>query len=383
MKRREFLATSALAAASAIAPSAYPSFGASSNRGTLLIVELSGGNDGLNTFIPYTDPNYLRLRPTLGIQNGIPVSSTVALHPEMADLKSLLDAGRLAVIQNVSYPNPNFSHFRAKDIWQSAIVPGYEYSGWLGRFLASEKAKKVDAVFLGEEYPLALLGKTNERYLQYSANLLVNSSGNLGKAMLALYDLPQTTPLAEQVRLDVIENKSAVEKLAADLSRRVANNDYPQTPIGNQFALMAKILESRPRVAYLTVGGWDTHVDQLSKQGYLLGQVSKSLAALDRDLTSKGLSQNVLTLVQSEFGRRPAQNGSGGTDHGSAAPVMVIGAVRGGFYGGDPALDSLVDNNLPMQVDFRRIYAEILQLWEGIVPNTILNGDFARVGFLA
>jgi len=383
MKRREFLTTTVLTAASAIATQAYPSFGASSNRGTLLVVELSGGNDGLNTFIPYTDPNYLKLRPTLGIRNGIPVSSTVALNPAMGDLKTLLDAGRLAVIQNVSYPNPSLSHFRAKDIWQSAVTPGYDYSGWLGRFLAAERAKKVDAVFLGDEYPLALLGRGSERFLQYSSNLLVNSSGNLGKSMLALYDLPQPTPLAEKVRKGVLDNKSAVEKLAADLSKRVASNDYPQTAIGNQFALMAKVLESRPRVAYLTVGGFDTHVDQLNKQGDLLGQLSKSLVALDRDLNSKGLSQNVLTLVQSEFGRRPAQNGSGGTDHGTAAPIMAIGSVRGGFYGGNPALDSLVDNNLPMQIDFRRIYAEILQLWEGVDPRMVLNQDFSTVGFLA
>jgi uncharacterized protein (DUF1501 family) len=383
MKRREFLATSALTAASALATQAYPAFSASSNRGTLLVVELAGGNDGLNAFIPYTDPNYLRLRPTIGIQNGIPVSSTMAFNPAMEELKSLLDAGRLAVIQNVSYPNPSLSHFRAKDIWQSAVAPGYEYSGWLGRFLTAENAKKVDAVFLGDEYPLALLGKSNQRYLQYSSNLLVNSSGDLGKAVLALYDRPQTMPLAEQVRVDVLENKASVEKLAADLSKRVTNNAYPQTAIGNQFALMAKILESRPRVAYLTVGGWDTHVDQLNKQGDLLGQVSKSLAALDRDLASKGLSQNVLTLVQSEFGRRAAQNGTGGTDHGTAAPVMIIGPVRGGFYGGNPALDSLVDNNLPMQVDFRQIYAEILQLWEGVNPSAILNQNYPTLGFLA
>ncbi|MDX1976130.1 MAG: DUF1501 domain-containing protein [Pseudanabaenaceae cyanobacterium bins.68] len=381
MKRREFLAASALSAlTSAIA--ANPSLGASSNRGSLLIVELAGGNDGLNTFIPYSDPNYLRLRPTLGIQNGIPVSSTVALHPEMSGVKTLLDAGRLAVVQNVSYPNPSLSHFRAKDIWQSAVVPGYEYSGWLGRWLAAEKAQKADAVFLGDEYPLALLGKANERYLQYSANLLVNSSGDLGKSILALYDLPQSIPLAEQVRLDILENKTAVEKLAADLSRRVTNNAYPQNAIGNQFALMAKILESRPRVAYLTVGGWDTHVDQLNKQGYLLAQVSQSLVALERDLTAKGLAQSVLTLVQSEFGRRPAQNGSGGTDHGTAAPVMIMGPVRGGFYGGTPALDSLIDQNLPMQVDFRQIYGEILQLWEGIAPSTILGREFTPLGFL-
>jgi uncharacterized protein (DUF1501 family) len=382
MKRREFLATSALTAA-AIATQAYPSFGASSNRGTLLVVELSGGNDGLNTFIPYNDPNYLKLRPTIGIQNGIPVSSTVALNPAMGELKTLLDAGRLAVIQNVSYPNPSLSHFRAKDIWQSAVAPGYEYSGWLGRFLAAEKATKVDAVFLGDEYPLALLGRSNQRFLQYSANLLVNSSDKLGKAVLALYDLPQSQALVEQIRQEVLGNKTAVERLATDLSKRVASNDYPKTGIGEKFALMAKVLESRPRVAYLTVGGFDTHVDQLNKQGDLLGQLSKSLAALDRDLESKGLSQSVLTLVQSEFGRRPAQNGSGGTDHGTAAPVIIMGAVRGGFYGGNPALDSLVDSNLPMQVDFRRIYAEILQLWEGVDPRTVLSQDFPTVGFLA
>jgi len=369
--------------AAAILAAISPANGASNrSQKTLLVVQLAGGNDGLNTFIPYKDPNYLKLRPTLGIKDGIPVTDTVALHPAAKGFKQILDRGRLAVVQNVTYPNPNLSHFRSQDIWQSAKPLGAADTGWLARYLESVNAKTADAVFLGEEYPLALTGD-RDRFLQLSANLAVNSKGKLGQAIQALYNAPQSNPMAEQVRRTVLESEAAVKQLSHDINQRVANSGYPQTAIGKQFALLSRLIESKPKVLYITIGGWDTHTAQARRQQILLEQLSSSLAALDRDLQSRGLDQNVLIMVQSEFGRRPAQNGSGGTDHGTAAPVVLIGAVKPGFYGGDPALDSLVNGNLPMKVDFRSIYAEILNKWEKIEPKKVLGDDFRSVGFLS
>ncbi|CAN1209568.1 DUF1501 domain-containing protein [Tumidithrix helvetica PCC 7403] len=379
MKRRNFLT---LVAGAAVLTALEPSFGRSSEAKTLLVIELAGGNDGLNTFIPYKDSNYFNLRPSLGIKDGIPISSTVALHPALKELKPILDSGRLAVVQNVSYPNPSLSHFRSKDIWQSGNPQGAAETGWLARYLESTNANTQDAIFLGEEYPLALTG-SRDRFLQLSPNLALRSSGKLGQAIAAMYATPQTSPLAEQVRRSVIESEQAVKKLAQDLDRRVDNHGYAKTAIGRQFALAGKVLEANPKVLYLGIGGWDTHTGQARRQQQLLEQLGLGLAALNRDLISRGMDKNVLIMVQSEFGRRPAQNGSGGTDHGTTGPVILLGQVRSGLYGGNPALDSLEKGNLPMKVDFRSVYAEILSQWDRVDPKQVLAQDFAKVGFLA
>jgi uncharacterized protein (DUF1501 family) len=348
---------------------------------TLLVIELAGGNDGLNTFIPYADSNYLRLRPRIGIKEGIPVSHSVALNPGLKDLKPLLESGQLAVIQNVGYPNPDLSHFRSKEIWQSAHPQGSVDSGWLARYLEAIKAKTSEAVFLGDEYPLALTGSST-RYLELSPNLGLKTQGKLGQAIQEAYRVPQKQPLAEKVRQTVIESTQAVRDLARDVEQRVQRQGYPQGDLGRQLALVSRLLEVGPKVIYLTIGGWDTHVNQVQRHQRLLEQVGKGLSALNQDLKARGLDKNILIMVQSEFGRRPTENGSGGTDHGTAGPVWLIGPVRAGFYGGEPALNSLHKGNLPMQVDFRSVYAEILDRWLGMPSKGILSGSFPGVGIL-
>jgi uncharacterized protein (DUF1501 family) len=312
MKRRNFLATMAGVATLA---ALRPALGVNPSSKTLMVVQLDGGNDGLNTFIPYNDFNYYKLRPTLGLKYNIRITDEVALHPAMADLKPLFNEGRLAVIQNVSYPKPDLSHFRSRDIWMSAEREGTPDSGWIARYLKTLQAQTADAIYLGNEYPLTLVGNNGEQYLHLSPGLSVQLSGRLEKAVLDLYDIPQTNPNIEQLRLAVVANREAIDEVAKDLSTRSERNGYPNTEIGNQFALGGAILESQPKVLYLKIGGWDTHYDQLNRHQNLLQQVSQSLAALDYDLQSTGLRDNVLILIHSEFGRRPAQNGTGGTDH--------------------------------------------------------------------
>ncbi|WP_036945639.1 DUF1501 domain-containing protein [Pseudanabaena sp. PCC 6802] len=379
MNRRDFLTTMT---AAALLTAANPLQGAAKDRRTLMVIELAGGNDGLNTFIPYKDANYRKLRPSLAIADGIPVTDRVALHPSLKELKPILESDRLAVIQNVSYPNPNLSHFRSKDIWQSAHPTGSTNTGWLARYLEINKAKSADAIFLGEEYPLALTGASTERFLQLSPRLAVRSTGKLGQAIQAIYATPQSIPLAEQVRRTVLESEAAVKQIAQEVKQRSANHGYAKTPIGQQFALAGRLLESSPRVLYITIGGWDTHAGQAQRHARLLEQLSLGLAALNRDLQARGKDKDVLILIQSEFGRRPAQNGSGGTDHGTTGPVLLLGPVKPGFYGGDPSLDSLEKGNLPVKVDFRSIYAEILQRWERQDPKPVLGASFNFVGVL-
>lgn len=371
---------SSTAAMAILAPS-YTSAAQSSDRKTLVVIELAGGNDGLNTIIPYNDPNYRKLRPTIAIKDGIPISNQTAFHPALKDLKPVFDKGRMAIVQNVSYPNPNLSHFRSKEIWQSAHPQGASDTGWLARYLTDVRAKTADAIFLGEEYPLALTGD-GDRYLQLSPRLAVQQRGKLGEAMRAVYNTPQGSEFAEQVRRSVLESEAAIKQLTQNIDKRIEDRNYPKTAIGKQFALLARVLESQPKVVYLTIGGWDTHAGQVRRHQQLLGDIGASLAALDRDIQASNMQKNVLVMVQSEFGRRPAENGNGGTDHGTAAPVVLLGNVRGGLYGGTPALDSLVQGNLPMQVDFRSIYAEILNRWEGVKAASILDQDFPKIGIL-
>ncbi|NUN67147.1 DUF1501 domain-containing protein (plasmid) [Pseudanabaena biceps] len=381
MNRRDFLTLMSSTAAMAILAPSCTSAAQSSDRKTLVVIELAGGNDGLNTIVPYNDANYRRLRPTIAIKDGIPISNQAAFHPALKDLKPVFDKGRVAIVQNVSYPNPNLSHFRSKEIWQSAHPQGASDTGWLARYLNDVKAKPAEAIFLGEEYPLALTGD-GDRYLQLSPRLAVQQRGKLGEAMRVVYNNPQSSELAEQVRLSVLESEAAVKQLTKDIDKRIDNHGYPKTAIGKQFALLARVLESQPKVVYLTIGGWDTHTGQVRRQQQLLGDLGAGLAALDRDIQAHNMQKNILVMVQSEFGRRPSENGNGGTDHGTAAPIILLGNVRGGLYGGTPALDSLVQGNLPMQVDFRSIYAEILNQWEGVKAATILDQDFPKIGIL-
>lgn len=379
MHRRQFLSTlSAAAAILALTPRSRAQTGSP----TLLVIELAGGNDGLNTFIPYADPNYLQLRPDLGIRDGIPISSTLALHPALESWQGVLEQGEMAVIQNVGYPNPDLSHFRSKEIWQSASL-GSPDSGWLARYLQTTQGDLTDGVFLGDEYPLALMGE-GTRYLHLAPNLVVRAEGRLGQAMQALYSSPHRDPLAEQVRLTVVESTAAVDQLAQQVEQQVISQGYPQGNVGRQLALVGQLIESGAQVVYLTIGGWDTHTNQRGRHDRLLDQVGPGLTALHQDLRSRGLDRQVVVMVQSEFGRRPAQNGSGGTDHGTAGPVILMGgAVRGGIYGGDPALDSLVEGNLPLQVDFRSVYTEVLAQGLGVNPAGIIEGAFPTLGVLA
>ena len=383
MKRRNFLVNISGSTLLALLAPSFKANSANKNQKTLVIIELAGGNDGLNTFIPYKDPNYLQLRPTLGIKEGIPVTSTVALHPSLKDLKPILESDRLAVVQNVSYPNPNLSHFRSKDIWQSAHPEGSTDTGWIARYLESVQAKTADAVFLGEEYPLALSGEQNDRYLQLSPQLAVKNKGKLGEAIQSIYSFPQNNSTAEEIRRTVLDSETAIKELTTDLNQRINNHGYDKGALGQQFALLGRLLEANPKVLYMTINGWDTHTRQIQTQAKLLEQLGSGLSALDRDIKARGMDKKVLIMVQTEFGRRAAENGTGGTDHGTAGPVILLGDVKPGFYGGDPGLDSLVNNNLPVKVDFRSIYAEILTKWENVDPKIVLGHNFPSLGFLS
>ncbi|NJK59721.1 MAG: DUF1501 domain-containing protein [Oscillatoriales cyanobacterium SM2_1_8] len=255
---------------------------------------------------------------------------------------------------------------------------GSATSGWLARALASN----AEAVFVGEEYPLALLGENDERFLQVSAQLLRRTPSRLDRAIAALYTTPQTLAASERVRQAVQGSWQALARLQQEATGRSQNHGYPNGAIGQQLALVGRILETQPQVVYTTVGGWDTHANQRQRHQNLWSQLAESLAALQRHLQAQGRQNSVLTLVHSEFGRRPAENGSGGTDHGTAGSVLLLGPVRGGLYGGEPDLSGLVNGNLVVAVDYRQILGEVLAKWLQVPAQSVFNQPWPALGVL-
>ena len=375
MHRRQFLAwLGGVAAVLAVTPAQ----GSQRASRQLVVIDLVGGNDSLNTFIPYRDPEYLKLRPSLAIRDGIPLTDRVALHPALSSWQSWMEEGSLAIVQNVHYPQPSLSHFRSRDVWQSGEPKQIGGSGWLGRYLESIQAPTQAGVFLGEEYPLAMMG-AGTHYLHLAPNLLGQSSLR-DQVLQQLYQQPQASPLAEEVRRTVIESQRALAQLRQELER--SPQTYPKTDVGSRLSLVGRLVRGGVPIVYTTVGGWDTHARQGQRHQFLLSRLGEGVTALRQDLEQAGLGKQVTILIYSEFGRRPTENGNAGTDHGTAGALMLIrSSLKAGVYGGDPALDSLVNGNLPMQIDFRQVYSEILT-WLGGNPESILGESFQPLGIL-
>ncbi|HZQ97357.1 MAG TPA: DUF1501 domain-containing protein [Chloroflexota bacterium] len=373
-------------------------------RKILVVVQLGGGNDGLNTVVPYADPAYYQARPTIGIAKSavLQLSDYVGLHPNMTGLKARFDAGQLAVVQGVGYPNPNRSHFRATEIWQTAQPDSPPNEGWLGRYL--------DAACCGEDKPVASesMGVVNVAdtlpLTLWTEHVLVPSIGSTSTfkfqtdggeapderlqhldAFRKLY--AQST--APHVHDDFVRSvgRSAVdtsEQLQAIARSYTPSVTYPNTTFATQLKQVAQIMSGDlgTRIYYVQLGGFDTHANQPTTQGGLLRTFSDGIHAFLRDLEAKGTADDVAILAFSEFGRRVAENGSQGTDHGSAAPVFVVGpGVKGGLIGAHPSLTDLNSGDLRFAIDFRSVYASILRDWLEGDPKAVL-GDFQPLGIL-
>lgn len=366
----------------------------------LIVVEMAGGNDGLNTLIPYADDNYYRLRPQLGIQraDALPVSDQLAFHPAMGKLKELFDRGQLAVVQGVGYPSFNFSHFRAMEIYRSADTGPYSGVGWLGRYLdsvvsqaegnftgltvangvnpaVSGEVYKIPAVAAAATYQLA----TDPRYGGDRGNRLnaftaLNTTGSNERAML---------PLLEDTANAAYASSRELQELVKAYAPAA---EYPSSGLGNSLKLMAQVVTADVglQVGYVAIGGFDTHADQANVQQTLLQQVSDGVSAFLADMDAHGMADNVVVMTMSEFGRRVEENGSRGTDHGSAQPMFGAGKpIKGGFYGSYPSLTDLDNRNLKFTTDFRSVYATVLEDWLGTSSGPLLQGSFPNLKFVA
>jgi uncharacterized protein (DUF1501 family) len=403
--RREFLRMSTLVA---LAPT-VPTFLARTLRAAdplrdgrvLVVIELDGGNDGINTVVPFADQGYTKCRKELRLPADRlhKVTKDIGLHPAMGKAAKLVEDGRLAIVQGVGYPNPSRSHFKSMAIWHSADVnlphTGTNQDnlatsedkaafGWIGKAL-DEGAKPPDgspaAQFLGSgEMPLALRSRRS----------LASALSRPEDAVLALKrsagpakgEPARGGDLAGFVQRSTLDAYATSERMAEVLRAEDKGARYPATALAGQLRVIARLIKGGggTRVYYTTQPGYDTHNAQLPVHADLLGELSGGLKAFLDDLAAAKLAERVLVLCFSEFGRRAQENGSLGTDHGTAGPVFLAGpSVKAGLVGEAPKLLDLQDGDLKMTVDFRRVYATVLDDWLGLSAKGALGGDFDKL----
>jgi uncharacterized protein (DUF1501 family) len=430
--RREFLFTGLTLASAAVAVPSFiqrsalgmqPAAGLSSIPGVpeehvLVVIQLSGGNDGLNTVIPYHDDNYYRARPVIGIKAdqvlklGGGGNNDVGLHPAMTGFKDLYDDGMMTVVQGVGYPNPNRSHFKSMDIWHTADTTATG-DGWLGRYFDAEccgygkgEGGKPDGskpepigqpgIAVQRDAPLAMRGRKAQPIAFENAESFRWTGGLEKKDLTKYYDkLTQNEGEAKQAvqrggdaNSNFLTRTALDAQVSSDLIRKAVSAS-PRVPypggnkLGEQLQMVASMVNAKlkTRVYYVTLGGFDTHDNQGGAQGrqaQLLTQLSAAVKAFYADLKKTGNESRVLTMVFSEFGRRVAQNGSNGTDHGTAAPMFLFGPmVQAGVATRHPSLTDLDNGDLKFGTDFRSVYAGILGGWLKADAKTILEGSYA------
>lgn len=384
MNRREFLGTVGAATVTAFAPvSAFAQRSQGGYSNLLILVELKGGNDGLNTVVPYADPAYYRLRPRLAIPRDqvLQLDQHAGLHPSLEPLMPVWKQGELAIVQSVGYPKANQSHFRSIEIWDTASRSDeYLSEGWLTRAFAGAPPPSqfaADAIVIGsaEMGPFAGGGTR--------AIALVNTDQFLRQARLAAPAARTRNPALDHILRVEHDITRAAANLSGDHSFATS---FSRSPFGNAVRTAAQVAASPAGIAAIKVslGGFDTHSNQPAMQARLLKELGEGLVALRSALMEIGRWRGALVMTYAEFGRRPRENLSRGTDHGTANAHFVLGGrVRGGFYGLVPALSGLDGNgNLPFAVDFRDLYATVLERWWGLDSAHALAGRFTPVDLL-
>lgn len=378
----------------ALAPT-VPGFLARTARGAaaepggrvLVVIQLDGGNDGLNTVVPFADDGYAARRRALRLpaDRVLKIADGVGLNPAMGDAAKLLESGRLAIVQGVGYPNPSRSHFASMATWHAARLDPEEHGGpgWIGRGLDLRDGDS--SLFVGEgNVPAAL------RARRASTGSLASLDDLQLDPTLPRADLdagtPAADPLAEFARRSALDAYATADRLATIARRRDPGVAYPGSDLARRLRLVAQLLkgDAGARVFYLNQNGYDTHSAQLFAHAGLLGELSAALRAFLDDLAASGLGDRVIVLAFSEFGRRVAENDSAGTDHGTAGPVLVAGTrIRAGLVGAMPSLSDLDSGDLKTSIDFRRVYATLLDGWLGLPSREVLGDDFERLPILS
>ena len=401
LSRRDFLKATAMFSTLSVAPQFLVRAAESAATGrsfkddrVLVVVQLGGGNDGLNTLVPHSNDAYYRVRPRLGLKADrvIPITSDIAFNNRLVDLMRLYEGGQLAIVQGVGYPNPDRSHFRSMEIWQTASRSDeYLGSGWIGRYFdnccGGEDRPQV-GVALGQERPQAFNGgkgfgiafTSPEQY-----GWREGRSTDTEETFRRLNEPDRT----ENGTLDFLRHTTSNAILSShqvqDAARR-SGHEPGKVRGAEALQTVAALIRGglATRIYYVAVSGFDTHANQLGQQDNLLERVGKALAAFQETLRRDGTADRVITMVFSEFGRRVAENASGGTDHGTAAPMFLVGEkVKPGLYGSLPDLTHLDNGDLRYAVDFRSVYATLLEDWFAADSQSILHTRHPKLGLLA
>jgi len=365
----------------------------------LVLIQLAGGNDGLNTVVPYTNDYYYKARPTIGIPANqvLTLNDTLGLNPAMAGFKNLFDAGHLSIVNGVGYPNPNRSHFRATEIWQTASDSDqYLTDGWLGRYFdnACQGCDPTVAINIGPRMPQAFSShhpmgislespdsyrfmgaKPNDDETAAYRSMYPSTTDDAGAESGASVSMVSGTVTLQngQSALDFLERTSMDAQVSSDKIRAIAGKSknmatYPGSGLSNNLKLVARLIGGGlpTRIFYVSQGGYDTHTNQRGGQDNRLKELADAVKAFTDDLTAMGEFERVKIMTFSEFGRRVNENGSRGTDHGAAAPMFVIGSqMKSGLLGAEPSLapGDLKDGDIQYNTDFRSVYASLLENW--------------------
>ncbi len=386
------------------------------NGRILVVLQLAGGNDGLNTVIPFENDRYYQARPRLGIRKGdaIRLNDQLGLNPNATGLKSLYDAGLLSIVQGVGYPNPNRSHFVATDIWSTGDPTEATHNGWIGRYFdctcsGRERPEPKRGISITSEVPLAMQGeKFSPVSFSTPDELTWRGPGARGRGRNAFEDLNQphgkrketdgapqdeASALAylERMAMDARASAEEIQKAAGGgsgaRSRRAGRRRPGRNALEGNLEMVRRMIRAGldTSVYYVSMGGFDTHANQLGSHNNLIRTFSDAVKAFMDGLKEDGLLDRVLLMTFSEFGRRVAENGSGGTDHGAAAPLFVAGGgVKAGVHGKHPSLnpDDLDRGDLKWGTDFRSVYATVLNGWLNADSERILSGSFKPLPLL-
>ena len=375
-----------------------PLLGTETDR-VLVLIQLDGGNDGLNTVVPITNDTYYRLRPGLAIPQNqtFRLSDNMGMNQTLAPWQSYYDSGQLAVVQGVGYPNPNLSHFRSTDIWMSASDANtFDRTGWTGRYLEhitpnffEEPPADPLAVQLGGS-SFMFIGRQNDMGMTISSEELFKRIETQGQ-VYSMNGIPQTT-FGEEMRFvrQIVNNSfryaSSIQTASAAATNAV---DYPESDLAYNLANVARLIKGglQSKIYLVSLGGFDTHDNQMYLHDDLLTQLGQSVDAFMQDLGASGMQDRVLTMTFSEFGRTMWENGSAGTDHSTAAPLFLMGSsVNGGLFGTMQDLQDTDENGDPrFTVDFRSVYASVLKNWFCLNDadlQTVMGGSFDTLGFL-
>ncbi len=393
MKRRDFFKTTALASTSLMVPSFLKGFTGndllnSRSGKNLVVIQFSGGNDGLNTIVPFRNDIYYQSRPTLSINKEavLKLSDEQGLNPAMEALKPLYDDGLVSIINAVGYPNPDRSHFRSMDIWHTASESDeYLSSGWIGRYLDNKCngcETPYHALEVDDSLSLALKGFSRNGFAMSDPKALKKATENKFLRDIAHHAHSHEENVAYLYKT-MIDTQSSADYLFEKSKVYQSKEQYPNTPFGRDLKQIAELItaDTDTKIYYVSLSGFDTHVNQRNQQERLLKQYADGIAAFVQDLKQNRLLDDTLIMTFSEFGRRVKQNGSNGTDHGTANNLFLIGGnlKTPGFYNSAPDLTNLEDGDLIYQIDFRRVYATILENWLDTDAGQILNGSFENL----